>query len=571
MNVAPTRGPVAVVAHFDPQDRFDATFETLLDGLLQVCEQILVVSTSAPAALHPRFDGRVQCRFRPNVGYDFYSYKVGLQHFAADDRVDSLFLVNSSFLVTHRERFVAALQRMQEATHQLDLVSITQSRQMGHHLQSYLLHVSAKAWRSQWFSEWVCAIEPRNSKHDIIVRDEIGLSHNALANGACIGAVFVIGKKDHWLGSYRWAKYLLRQNRSWRVLRPSTLAQYNPVHFLGQSLSQQCGLVKTELVRNNPCQQDLAWLNHPQQVPEAAHIQAFAQRASAFYARTGVGLTELAAAKEGTFPGCRLLASGPLGRPGVKVAVVLHLYYPDLLGEIRSYLRHIGEPFDLFVTTPHEGAVADILDRLADTAATVCVALTQNKGRDIGPFLALQRRQLLDAYEAVLKIHGKRSAYSQAGDLWRQRLFNELLGNPLTVATALRLLRQPACGLVGPHRDYLTHTQYWGANRDTVVRLLSPLVPAGKGEPALGFFAGSMFWFKPQAIGQCAELVERAGLVFELENGKQDGTLAHAVERIFCTLAGINGLRATTIELEGASVSQLDASTHSTPVIRHLT
>ena len=34
--------------------------------------------------------------------------------------------------------------------------------------------------------------------------------------------------------------------------------------------------------------------------------------------------------------------------------VILHLYYPDMWNEIRSYLSNLGEQFDLFVTIPYE-------------------------------------------------------------------------------------------------------------------------------------------------------------------------------------------------------------------------
>ena len=569
MNTVATPGSVAVVAHFDPEDRFDATFETLLTCLLKVCDQILVVSTCAPTPLDKRFEDRVKCIFRPNVGYDFYSYKVGVQHLAGASHAGSLFLVNSSFLITDREKFVTTLKGIQNTNANLDLVSITHSIQMGHHLQSYLLHVSSAAKGSVWFSEWISKIQPRNSKQEIILLDEVGLSIKAHKSGAKVGAWFVCTRMERWRGAFRWAKYLIQQKQALHLLNPRTLMRFNPVHFLGQALATQCGLVKTELVRNNPCGQDLSWLNDSKQVPEANHIQSFAKQSRPFYSRAASGLTVLKPAQIDALPSGRLITSGKIARPGVKVAVVLHLFYPELIAEIRNYLRNIIEPFDLFVTTPHEGAVHLIFDGFADTAVTICVALSENRGRDIGPFLALQKRHLFDPYEAVLKIHGKRSMYSDAGDLWRQRLFKELIGCQSTAASAIRLIRQPSCGIVGPHSDYLTNPQYWGANRGTVARLLSPVLPAGNSEILLGFFAGSMFWFKPQAIRQCATLVELAGLAFEPENGKQDGTIAHAVERAICNLARINKYSLTSNRLNGIDIQTIQTHQHNTPVIKH--
>lgn len=569
MSTANSQGSVAVVAHFDPEDKFDASFEVLLDCLLAVCDRVLVVSTSASLALPSRLSGRVECLLRPNIGYDFYSYKVGVQRMAGTFSEASLFLVNSSFLITDRGRFISCLQGMAVRGEQMDMVAATQSSQMGFHLQSYLIHLSRRAWRSAWFADWVNGIQPRNSKLEIILKDEVGLTMKAHKAGARIGALFSCSRAERWRGGLRWAKYLVGQNKTIHLLNPKAWA-FNPVHFLGQDIADNCGLVKAELVRSNPCRQDLTWLDDPARVPEHRRIREFADRSKRYYQGHASGLTVLDTGKAEAIPSCRLVASGPLARKGVKTAVALHLFYPELIGEIRTYLRNIIEPFDLFVTTPHEGSVHLILDGFADTAATICVAITENRGRDIGPFLALLKRNLFEPYDAVLKVHGKRSKYSSAGDQWRQRLFNELVGSATAACSGITLIRNPAIGIAGPHEDYLTNPQYWGANRDTVLRLLQPMLPDGASTVSLGFFAGSMFWFKPQALRQCANLVEEVGLAFEHENGKQDGTLAHAIERIFCNVVQLNGYSVTSPRLNGTSISTIDAYNNSTPVIQHV-
>lgn len=569
MNTAATGDSVAVVAHFDPEDRFDATFETLLDCLLQVCDQILVVSTCNSAALAERFHDQVECIFRPNVGYDFYSYKVGIQRIAKRYPTRSIFLVNSSFLITNRQQFIVALEGIQKNYTRLDMISMTQSNQMGTHLQSYLLYLSPIGRKSAWFTEWIVNIQPRNSKLEIIIHDEIGLSVKASQAGAKIGSWFKCNRIEYFRGALRWAKHLTQQGNILQLLNPRILFQFNPAHFLGQAIAKECGLIKTELLRNNPCKQDLSWLDDSKDMPEIRQIDNFANRSRDFYSRATSGLTVLTLKKGDVFPTFRLISTGPVARSNVNIAVVLHLFYPELISEIRTYLRNIIEPFDLFVTTPHEGAIQPIFDGFFDTAASVSIALSENRGRDIGPFLALQKRQLFEPYDAILKIHGKRSKYSEYGDFWRRRLFNELVGSQNTTESAVRLIRTPECGIVGPHIDYLTNPQYWGANLQTVTRILNPMRRASGADISLGFFAGSMFWFKPKAIHQCADLIELAKLGFDPENGAQDGTLAHAVERVFCSLASFNGFLATSIKLNGAPISSIDSFNNFTPVIEH--
>jgi len=57
------------------------------------------------------------------------------------------------------------------------------------------------------------------------------------------------------------------------------------------------------------------------------------------------------------------------------------------------------------------------------------------------------------------------------------------------------------------------------------------------------FPAGSMFWFKPEAL---RDLNKFKSSDFDVEHGLADGTLPHGIERIFCLLAKKSGYRVET-------------------------
>ena len=52
------------------------------------------------------------------------------------------------------------------------------------------------------------------------------------------------------------------------------------------------------------------------------------------------------------------------------------------------------------------------------------------------------------------------------------------------------------------------------------------------------FFAGSMFWFKPDALLGIEEITDNE---FSFENDCVDGTIAHALERMMLLYAKSNG------------------------------
>ena len=71
---------------------------------------------------------------------------------------------------------------------------------------------------------------------------------------------------------------------------------------------------------------------------------------------------------------------------------------------------------------------------------------------------------------------------------------------------------------------------WWGVNRNRASQLLRR---RGFEVPSpLGFAAGSMFWAKPDVISAMDRLAIGPA-DFEPEDGRFDGTTAHAVERVF--------------------------------------
>jgi lipopolysaccharide biosynthesis protein len=235
------------------------------------------------------------------------------------------------------------------------------------------------------------------------------------------------------------------------------------------------------------------------------------------------------------------------GAEPARIAVVVHLFYPELLDQICAYLRNITEPFDLIVSTPHRELVVRIAQYCADQAESVTIAIAENRGRDIGPFVALYRSGIFSSYEMVLKVHGKKSSYSDDGARWRMALLDELCGSPEVVSKTLSIFRRDSTvGIIGPAAFYLTNERFCGSSTSILQKLLIPAqILEGSINP--GFFAGSMFWFRPKAIELLNQIPE-SQLCFRAEDGSFDGTLAHAIERIFCPISTAHGYEISTIE-----------------------
>lgn len=221
-----------------------------------------------------------------------------------------------------------------------------------------------------------------------------------------------------------------------------------------------------------------------------------------------------------------------------EIAVVLHLYFFDLWDEIAAYLDNITEPFDLYISIP-ERFNCSAIDKVIQKYPSVHIRPVENRGRDIGPFLTLLAEIMPRNYEAVCKIHTKKSDHlnkgrgwkPENGDNWRSQLFTQLLGSRETVQEIITAFRCDATiGILGPKRDVMHYKDALGKNEALVSELQRRLHVPQTGD--FEFFAGSMFWFRPEALMPILALNLTID-DFPMETGQIDGTLAHALERLF--------------------------------------
>jgi hypothetical protein len=247
----------------------------------------------------------------------------------------------------------------------------------------------------------------------------------------------------------------------------------------------------------------------------------------------------------------------PISTPAA--AIVAHVYYDDTWPDIAGVLKRLSIPFDLIVTT------VPGRDRLVDGVVRdfpgVEVVVTDNRGRDVRPFLELLESGRLDRYRYVCKIHGKKSndggRISYLGALWRRRSLFDLLAGPGIAESIVRAFEADASiGIIGPRAFRLPSETSplgpsWGKTRPKVLELAAKMGVAPK-DFRLDFYGGTMFWARPEALRPLREL--KLAQAFPEEQGLLDGGLEHATERLFTTSAVVAGFRLA--DSDGRQVTQ---------------
>lgn len=239
---------------------------------------------------------------------------------------------------------------------------------------------------------------------------------------------------------------------------------------------------------------------------------------------------------------------------GARIALHLHVYYPDLLGDMLERLSlNVTKP-DIFVSVPNEEVAASVRKMMGNYSKSLIeVKVVPNVGRDLGPLLTAFGGAFVDHYDIVGHLHTKKSvdiADDGVGKTWRHFLTENLLGGKFRMLDIIlgRMTADTSIGMVFPDDPHIVG---WGENRAYADDLAARLGLGGFSEN-LSFPVGSMFWARTEAIRPLFDL----GLEWKdypAEPLPYDGSMLHAIERLLPLIAGKQSTRVVLTNVVGVT------------------
>lgn len=233
--------------------------------------------------------------------------------------------------------------------------------------------------------------------------------------------------------------------------------------------------------------------------------------------------------------------------PDLKIAMVLHVYYLDILPKLLAYVSTMPAGSDIVITVGSEEKAAKVREATQDLPYNVIIRLIENRGRDVSALL-VGVKDIINDYDLVCFAHDKKVTQldqGSVGDGFALKCFENMFATKEYVANLIDKFRQePRLGMMFPappnHADYFAPYIYtsWGLNYNNTATLLNDLgchVPLSKNiEPIAPL--GTMFWFRPAAL---APLYDRDWQWedFPPEPNNTDGTILHAIERAYAYVA----------------------------------
>lgn len=187
-----------VFAHYDCDGMVDDYVVDAIRKYRRLTDRLILVSSSAsalPQSISALVDTFVP---RPNIGYDFCSWKAGIESLGAVDHFDELICVNDSVYgplfdlgpVLAKGRRSGAdfwgMCRSQQGTKRRGTLSCP-------HIQSWFFAMRRPLLVSRAFSHFWNAVVPLPSKDSIIDHYEIGMSEHFARSGFSTSAIYDAG------------------------------------------------------------------------------------------------------------------------------------------------------------------------------------------------------------------------------------------------------------------------------------------------------------------------------------------------------------------------------------------
>lgn len=236
------------------------------------------------------------------------------------------------------------------------------------------------------------------------------------------------------------------------------------------------------------------------------------------------------------------------------VAVAVNLYYEDIAEKYFTYLETIPEKIDLYIISSQQSILECARHRFKERENCFCLE-KENRGRDISALLVVFREIALK-YQYICFVHDKKSKHSCL-DADVERWIENLWGNTVTsTAYVLNVLQMfesnEELGLLVPPEPMGEYFDSWYNNSwfksfDVTLEMARKLkLKCSLDQEKPPITLGTVFWGRTCSLEKLLSVPWKYN-DFPSEPLPADGTISHAIERIFGYVAQDAGYETGTI------------------------
>lgn len=228
-----------------------------------------------------------------------------------------------------------------------------------------------------------------------------------------------------------------------------------------------------------------------------------------------------------------------------KVAVVVHMHYTDMVEDYLHYIEAIPNWVDIYFTVSSDTAIMVLCEKGFLNRDNCYIVNKENRGRDISSLL-VGSREIILKYDYFCFIHDKKAKTEKIKDdvkKWLYSMWENMLGSKQYISNVIELLTEEKdVGVLAPpfpltERMVWSYKNGWSGDYELTVQLAERLqlnCNLDKTKPPITL--GTVFWAKVDALRKLLE-IDWKYEDFDPEPMQDDGTISHAIERIFAYVA----------------------------------
>lgn len=242
---------VLIIAHFHQEGLLREDTRCFLEHAITQFDKVLFVSTKLLTDELPKFHGKVEIIIRENVGYDFYSYRLGILKCKENgvlSKINYLHLMNTSFICFEPTRLISNYFQKLPVASNNSVWGLTESSTFERHLQSYLISLPKSLITKSYFFDWWETLQALNNRWDVIIQQEIGFSKFLLEHKTSLDSIYRLSLVNKFNNI---VIYILNKIQKALAL-PQIRRRQNPIQDYFLDIYKSYGIVKIELLRLNP-------------------------------------------------------------------------------------------------------------------------------------------------------------------------------------------------------------------------------------------------------------------------------------------------------------------------------
>ena len=217
-------------------------------------DQIVLISTNLKKNEKKKIPKNIKVITRKNIGYDFFSYKMGLNYFLKKEKIRldvNLFFLNSSVLFVDTNKLIRSLNNLKLGKD--EIWGLTKSYELAEHIQSYFFCFSSSVLKNKSILNWWKKVKPYKKRQTIVDKYELGMSDLMTKNNIKLQSIFkkninMFPKNIFQKVTQRYKEVFYKQEK---------LYKKNPTNYFWKDFYAKFGLVKIELIKLNPKKIDI--------------------------------------------------------------------------------------------------------------------------------------------------------------------------------------------------------------------------------------------------------------------------------------------------------------------------